>query len=161
MNIKSAGSKKSHGFPQSGFTLIELLLVIIIIAALAVTVFVALNPVKRLQDARDTRRIANVDAILQAIRQYIIDKGSLPAGLSATMPETQLGTGTAAQCSPLTSGNCDVAANTACVDLTLPLAPYLKSIPLDPLKGSITATGYTVSVDANNGITVNACGTED
>lgn len=141
--------------------LIELLIVIVIIAALAVTVFVALNPVNRLQDARDTRRTNDVEAILKAIHEYIVDNNGLPTGLSTSMLETQLGTGTAAQCSPVTSGDCNVAATTACVDLTIPLAPYLKSIPLDPQTGTAIATNYSVTVDANNIVTVNACGTED
>ncbi len=146
---------------HTGFTLIELLIVIVIITALAVTVFVALNPVKRLQDARDARRTADVEAILKAIQEYLVENKGLPTGLSASMPETQLGTGTAAQCSPVTSGNCNVAANTACVDLTTPLTSYLKSIPMDPKTGTATATGYSVTVDTNNIVTVNACGTED
>ena len=41
---------------RRGFTLIELLVVIAIISILAVVVFVALDPVTRFQDARDSRR---------------------------------------------------------------------------------------------------------
>ena len=146
---------------EKGFTLIELLVVITIIAALAVAVFAALNPTKRLLDSRDARRTADVDTILTAIHEYIVDnKGSLPVGLTAGMLEVQLGTGNAAACSPLSSGGCNVAASTACVDLTTPLVKYLKSIPLDPKTGAAAATLYSVIVDTNGLVTVKACGTE-
>ena len=136
-----------------GFTLIELLLVIAIIAILALVVIVALNPVKRLQDARNARRYADVDSILTAVHEYIIDNnGSMPAGISTT--EAQLGT-----CA--TGGNvvCTTAA-TACVDLSTPLAKYLKSIPTDPL-ASASATYYSVVKDVNNIVTIKACDAED
>ncbi len=148
---------------QQGFTLIELLIVISVIAALAVSVFVALNPAQRLKDARDSRRVTDVDTLLTAIHEYIVDnKGSLPAGLTAGMAETQLGTGLAAACSPLAQGGCNVAASTACVDLTTPLVKYVKSIPIDPLGGTTwtaVKTGYSIAVDANGIVTLRACGT--
>lgn len=76
-----------------GFTLIELLLVIAIIGILVVTVFVALNPVKRFQEARDARRSTDVETLLTAIHLYISDNaGALPTGMSKGMGETQLGT---------------------------------------------------------------------
>jgi prepilin-type N-terminal cleavage/methylation domain-containing protein len=144
---------------QKGFTLIELLIVIVIIAALAVVVFVALNPVKRLADARDARRIANAETIMTAIHEYIADnKGTLPTGLSTSMPETQLGNGPGCA---MTQANCNIAAGT-CVDLTAPLAKYLKSIPVDPgATYSATKTGFSVTVDSNNIITIKACGGEN
>ena len=143
---------------QNGFTLIELLVVIAIIAALAVVVFTALNPAQRLKDARDARRTSDVDTILSAIHTAIVDnKGALPAGLTTGMAETQLGT-SGTTCAVATGG-CTVAA-AACLDLTTPLAKYLKSIPLDPNGGTAAKTNYSVTVDANNIVTVKACGTE-
>ena len=152
--------KFAHFDKQKGFTLIELLIVIVIIAALAVTVFVALNPVKRLADARDARRTADVETILTAIHEYIVDnKGALPTGLSTSMAETQLGT-SATACGIVQAG-CN-SSTTACLDLTSTLSKYLKSIPVDPgASYSASKTGYTVTVDANNIITVKACGAED
>lgn len=149
---------------RRGFTLIELLLVVAIIAVLAVAVFVALDPAKRLKDAKDARRTADVDSILTAIHQSIVDnKGALPTGLTGGMIESQLGTGAAAVCSPVSTGGCGVPATTACVDLSTPLAKYLKSIPVDPTGGTTydaTKTGYSVMVNANGIVTVRACGTE-
>ena len=166
---------------QKGFTLIELLIVIVIITALAVTVFVALNPVKRTQDARESRRTSDVETILTAIHEYIVDnKGSLPGTLNpAGQALTMLGTGAAC-----TLGSTNVpagwAANAdanlkcqtpaACVDLTTPLASYLKSMPVDPkgqTSGTTTVTldgtrsGYAVAVNSSGIVTVVACGGEN
>jgi prepilin-type N-terminal cleavage/methylation domain-containing protein len=144
-----------------GFTLIELLVVITVISTLAVVVFVALNPAQRLKDARDARRVNDVQSILTAIHEYTVDnKGSLPTGLTAGMSEAQLGSG-ASGCT-ISTGGCSVST-AACVNLTTPLAKYLKSIPVDPLGGSTytsTTTGYSVVVDTNGIVTVKACGTE-
>src|SRR5216683_3214326 len=156
--MKTVQTKKLN----KGFTLIELLVVITIIAALAVTVFVALNPSQRLKDSRDARRTTDVDSILTAIHEYTVDnKGTLPTGLSAGMVETELGTGTSAVCGSVSTGGCTTASTTACVDLTTPLNKYLKSIPVDPTTTWTTAkTGYDVIVDTNGLATVRACGTE-
>ena len=144
---------------KRGFTLIELLVVIAIVVALSVAVFVALNPGKRLEDARDARRVSDVDSILTAIHEYIVDnRGTSPTGLNTT--EKQLGTG-GSGCA-ISTGGCTVVA-TACLDLSTDLAAYLKSIPVDPL-GSTTytdaKTGYSVIQDSNGLVTVRACGTE-
>lgn len=67
-----------------GFTLIEVLIVIGIIAILAAIVLVAVNPAKNFREAANTQRSANVNAIMNAIGQYIVDeKGAFPPGLPA------------------------------------------------------------------------------
>lgn len=129
---------------SNGFTLIELLVVISIIAILATVVFVALDPVKRFADARNSRRWSDVNNLITAIHQYIVDNGgALPTGLTTSQAATELGS----------CGTCD--------NLSTPLAPYLKSIPLDPSGGTSTNTGYTVEVDANNIVTINATNAEN
>lgn len=129
---------------KSGFTLIELLVVVAIIAILAAVVFVSLDPVTRFADARNSRRFSDVNSILTAIHEYIVDNdGSLPTGLTTSQAATELGT----------CGTCD--------DLSTPLAAYLKTIPLDPSDGTATNTGYTVAVDANNIVTINATDAEN
>lgn len=148
--------RKNLSFSQKGFTLIELLIVITIISTLAVVVFVALNPGGRLSSARDARRTADVDAILTAMHQYIVDnKGSAPASL--TTNEVQLGTATTG-CA-IATGGCAVTA-VACTDFTTPLAKYLKSIPTDPKNGTAGTTNYSAIQDSNGIVTIKACGTE-
>lgn len=143
---------------RSGFTLMELLVVTSILAALAVVVFTALNPVQRIKEANDSRRQADVDSLLTSIHQYIVDnEGNLPAGMSTGMAEIQLGTDTSG-CA-VSSGGC-AAVGTACLNLTSPLSSYLKTMPVDPVSGSAGKTSYTVVVDSNNIITVRACGAQ-
>ena len=157
--------KLLNRFPSAkGFTLIELLIVIAIIAALAISVVVALNPSKRIQDAQNAARTSDVATILTAIHASIVDnKGLLPSNMPAASTETQLGTD-ASGCGILTGGSNVTAA--ACANLMLgtrSLTSYLKSMPVDPSGGTTyTAgkTGYSVTVDTNNIVTVRACGKE-
>ena len=145
---------------KSGFTLIELLVVVAILSVLAVTVFVALNPAKRLKDSKDARRSTDIESILTAVHESIVDnKGTLPAGLTAGMVEKQLGSGVTGCI--INSGGCAVAGNTDCVDLTTPMAKYLKTMPLDPGgTSSASLTGYSINVDTNGIVTVKACAAE-
>lgn len=149
---------------RSAFTLIELLLVIAVIVALAVTVFVALNPATRLQSARDARRTADVDALLTATEQYIVDHaGSLPAGIPSSS-DAMIGTcGAGTLPAAVTSGGCNVLTSTACFNASTTYASYLASAPMDPLSanGTATSTDYAITQASSSGIiTIKACGVE-
>lgn len=140
---------------KHAFTLIELLVVMGIIAALTVTVFVAINPLERFKDARDSRRMSDAETILTAVTQFIVDTGgSLPTGVGSSY--VQIGTCTAGGGNTLCTG---IGATTACVDLASVLSSnkYMKSNPLDPKGGSTVTTGYAINKDANNIFTVYAC----
>lgn len=124
-----------------GFTLIELLVVIGILAVLLAITLVAINPQKQFQQANDTQRQSDVNAILNAINQYAVDqKGQLPAGI----------TGTPALIA-------DDGAN-----LCATLVPeYLAALPSDPVTGTFVdctdySTGYSVSTTGNNRVSVTA-----
>lgn len=146
---------KKSALNKKGFTLIELLVVIVIILILAVIVFVALNPSKRIKDAKDARRTADVATILTAVHLSTVDsKGTLPSGLSTSMPETQIGQATSG--CEISSGGC-AATPSSCVNLTTSLEKYLKAVPEDPNSGNADKTGYTIMVNANNIVTVRAC----
>lgn len=155
MKNNIAGPSTSSGrrpVGDSGFTLIELLVVLVIIATLATIVFVALDPIQRFAQARNSHRWFDVNSILTAVHEYIVDNGgNLPGGISTT--EKQLGT-----CS-VGGGTVCAGADTACLDLSSTLAKYLKTIPIDP-KGSSSTTYYSVVSDLNNLVTVKACSAE-
>lgn len=144
---------------SSGFTLIELLLVIGIIAVLATVVIVALDPAKRFADARNARRLSDIQSILTAVRQYVIDNnGTLPPGLDTT--EKQIGT--SLDTCGIDTGGCSVAGWSDCVDFNTSLAKYLKTIPYEPTAGmGPDHTHYTAVADENGIVTIRACDAED
>jgi len=126
---------------QKGFTLIELLVVIGILAILLAIVLIAINPAKQFGQANDTKRRSDVNAILNAIDQYMADnKGVPPAGIPV---------------SPAAAKHIADAAGGG-VDLCLVLTTkYLATLPSDPTAGNPTGsipqpcpatydTGYTV-----------------
>lgn len=134
----------------------EILLVIGLLAVLAVVVFVALDPAKRFQDTRNARRTTDIQNILSAVHTYVNDsKGIFPAAITST--EMQIGTATTG-CA-ISTGGCNVAGATNCVDLSTALGSYLKSIPTDP-NGTAALTGYSIVKDSNNMVTVRACNAE-
>lgn len=150
--------KQKRKTTKKGFTLIEILLVIGIIAVLATVVIVALDPAKRFADARDARRHTDVESILSAITQYVVDnKGQFPSGLSS--PGKQLGTESGG-CIFTDVHGCTTSNVDGCLDLSTDLARYLKSIPFDP-QGSAARTYYMAELDSNNIITVRACNPEN
>ncbi|MCH7730776.1 type II secretion system protein [Patescibacteria group bacterium] len=144
---------------KKGFTLIELLVVIAIIAILAVVVFVALDPATRFADARNSRRTNDVNNILTAVHECIIDNDGIlsTCGISTSLATTQLGT-----CASGGATLCSGAA-AACLDLSgaTVLGPYLSTIPEDPTDGSAATTAYTIALDANNIVTITACSAEN
>lgn len=151
---------KKKNILNKGFTLIELLVVIAIIAILAVLVFVALNPAKRFQDSRNSRRATDTGEILTAVHECIVDNaGNVVPCLGTLTTNT-----TYEITSSGSTGGCTASAIctgvTNCANLSTSLGAYLKTLPADP--GGITAPGteYTINVDSNNIVTINSCAAE-
>lgn len=139
---------------RKGFTLPEILVVVGIIAILAAIVIIAIDPTQRFEDARNSRRLSDTQAILSALHQYTIDhRGTLPEGLEAR--EKQIGTAHVG-CT-LNTNQCHVQGDADCIDLTTTLDPYLHGIPSDPGAGTSDLTHYSVHMGANNAIIVQAC----
>lgn len=143
-----------------GFTLIELLIVIGVIAVLATVVIVALDPVRRFQDARDARRRNDIDQIITAAKTHQVDNGgAYLASITAMTAGSayQIGTN-AAGCN---AGCTAQVTQAACVDITgFVTAGYLGSVPFDPSSGVATATDYYMIRNANGTLTVGACDPE-
>ncbi|PIR58889.1 MAG: hypothetical protein COU69_03120 [Candidatus Pacebacteria bacterium CG10_big_fil_rev_8_21_14_0_10_56_10] len=136
---------------QRGFTLIELLVVIAIISILAVVVFVALDPVTRFADSRDARRQQDVQGILTAVQQSIVDDGGvLPVDTNGGTTATDI------TATPTELGTC-----ASCIDLSGSLSAYLLSMPTDPQVGSATNTGYSISVNSAGIVTISALNAEN
>ena len=135
---------------QKGFTLIELLVVIGILAVLLAITLIAINPARQFAQANNTKRRSDVNAILNAVDQYMADnKGNLPAGITGVAQEINGVTG-------------------AGVNICTAIVPqYIAALPVDPQTDNGVAvteancateyhTGYTIVKGANNRITVAA-----
>ena len=133
---------------RKGFTLIELLVVIGILAVLLAITLIAVNPAQNLQDADDTKRRSDINAILNAVNQYMVDNnGIAPTEITAT---------------PTDLGNPGINI------CTLIVPTYIAALPQDPASGNgadipaatcagTYSSGYNISA-AGNRITVDAPG---
>ena len=148
------------GKKQQGFTLMELLIVIAIIIVLAAAVFVALNPAKRFQDARDATRASDIGNVVSALKtSQVDDGGAYIAAVAALTADTAYQIGTdAAACD---AGCTAEATEAACADLTeLETDGYLGSIPFDPSTGALTKSDYYIMRNTSGTVTVGACDPE-
>lgn len=141
---------------QKGFTLIELLVVIGILAVLLAITLIAINPARQFSQANNTKRRSDVNAILNAVNQYMADnKGALPAGI------------------PVAPAAAKNVAKVGGADICATLVPtYIAALPSDPtvsvgagnaVGAAITDctqanydTGYTIVQGASNRLTVSA-----
>ena len=127
---------------------------------MAAIIYVAVDPARRLAEARDADRWSSTNSILNAVLKYTVDnKGSLPANLTAVDTGTYvLGTGA-------TCASCGTATSTTgagpCVNLTSALVDqYLSSIPTDPKTGTAADSQYYIYRSASGRIKVGACSPE-
>jgi len=143
---------------RRGFTLIELIIVIAIIALLAAATFVAVDPAKRIGDANNAQRWADVTAIADAWQKYTVDNGG-------TIPSTTAGL---LSYSVLISGGTDIAGAASCaatttgvdngIDIaTLVTGGYIGAVPADPLGTSGQNTGYYLARHLSGALEVGSC----
>lgn len=166
MNTFSTSSNK-------GFTLLEILLVIAAIGILAAIVLVAINPSRQLAQARNAQRRSDINNILNAVYQKIIDEGA--SGSTATLtviPSTNVeilkqgeatpALGVISNCSGTSVTVSPVNMSNVATDAGADIVPtYLASIPQDPSEPSgSTCSGYLISKNVDNRITVTAENTE-
>ena len=147
-----------------GFTLIEVLIVIGIIAVLAAIVLVAVNPAHQFAQARNTQRMSNVNALLNAVGQRMVENQGNFSGTGVD----------GISCPFLNPGDIDVIAsdgngeNTS-IDIACLVPTYISTaLPFDPkAQGAYWTdsthydTKYTLMMDAQGRYTVSAPHAED
>ncbi len=155
-------NKNNHGF-----TLLELLIVIGIIAVLAAVVIVALNPTAQFGNATNAQRSSNINAILNAVNQYMIDnKGKVPANIPLTTPREICQSGAnVGECAIVNGAAPGSQGADLHTDLVGATSKYMVSIPIDPgcpqtagdnVCRTNKGTGYKIFKTANNRIQVDA-----
>jgi prepilin-type N-terminal cleavage/methylation domain-containing protein len=127
----------------NGFTLIETLVTIGLVTILAAAVIVGLDPIGRLQRARDNRRLSDLETIGAAITVYQSDnEGSIPPGIDSNV--RILGTAATGCAESFSWEGQNYTSESSCLDLSGVLSSYLASIPFDPETGSDSKTFYAV-----------------
>ncbi len=154
---------------SKGFTLIEFLIIIAIIAILSAVVFVALDPLTRFKDTRDSRRWSDIASILDAVKIDQVDNGGayLSAVSALTNNEVYMIAANAnlTGCDDNCSSTTPVTDDNNCVDLSgLVGEGYLADIAISPngaQEWNASTTGYTLSRSSTGAITIEACEAEN
>jgi prepilin-type N-terminal cleavage/methylation domain-containing protein len=145
------------------FTLVELLIVIGVLAILASIVFVALNPLGRFQNARNSRRWSDVTAVLSAIKLHQVDNGgTYLSDISDLSADTYYQIGAGSSCND-TCSNPTVILQSDCIDLSeLVDEGYLPSVPIDPNASGASEdeTRYYMVRLSTGAIVVGSCSEE-
>jgi prepilin-type N-terminal cleavage/methylation domain-containing protein len=148
---------------KEGFTLIELIIVIAIIAILAAAIFVAVDPARRLHEARNARRASDVSTILDAIKTYQVDNDGehYSEVENAVEDKYHLISRNVIICETTCPAVQDsIEGSTDCVDLRDMGSNYLSAVPIDPQSGEGDFTDYYLIKDTNGAITIGACNPE-
>jgi general secretion pathway protein G len=116
-----------------GFTLIELLVVIAILGVLATILTTALGNAR--EEARDARRVTDINAIQKSLELYFIDHESYPEGTNLILGSTNV------KC----LDSLGFHDSNGCTN------PYIGRIPTDPVPDGFdytyTSTGSSYQVD--------------
>lgn len=164
---------------KKGFTLIELLIVIGILAVLLAITIIAINPARQFAKANNSARLASLNAILNAATQCFAENKGAFSGvgcdainqintastytIQGVSGMTTTGAGAITTASPFQVNLCGLVAG-----------GYVASLPKDPsvatpgtggdatgcaaaiAAGTVYNTGFTISKNASNKVTIAA-----
>lgn len=139
-----------------------MLIVIAIIGILSALVLIQLDPVRRIHQANNSTRWADVLKILEGVKRYQADNDNvLPATATAVDSD-------ASSVQIIGENVSDCTCNTQTVKtapcgvsgLDTDLRAYMQAMPVDPITGSDNDTRYYINIDDYDLITVGACDPE-
>lgn len=152
---------------QKGFTLIELLLVIAIIAILTSVTFMSTNPLRNLQETRDSARWLDLMALVNAVAlDQVASGGNFIEAINALELHKVYMIGTAVTDCNSKNAFCltPVADNTSCMNPQTLIDHYhLTQLPVSPsayTTWSRKLTGYTIEKMNAQRIKLRACEAE-
>ncbi len=122
---------------KKGFTLIELLIVIAILAILATTIAVVMNPAQMLKEARDSQRMSDLKSIQSALALYLVSV--VDPSFSGNDYCTKGTTGYGPADTSCTERTVITTDGNGWVDVNLDAIPTgspLSALPLDPVNDS-------------------------
>ncbi len=133
---------------KKGFTLIELIIVIALIALLATTVILVINPVKIFQEARDSQRIADLGQMNSAMSLMLATSSSQPSlGTATTCYKNKATQNCMTRYTPNSAASSTVATQvvdgTGWVPVSLGTSPAITAWPLDPTNNATYFYSYT------------------
>lgn len=128
---------------QKGFTTFELLITLSVVAILTTFIILPLRNVEKV--TRDTRRLADLDTIYRALLFYETKNGSYPI-----LEQGNILTPFLEYPSSIVTSSVDGVIEKSLPWSTLQkkLAPYLGSLPKDPLNNETYLYGYVVYLDS-------------
>jgi prepilin-type N-terminal cleavage/methylation domain-containing protein len=144
---------------KKGFTLIELLIVIGILAVLATVVVLVLNPAQLFAQARDSRRVEDLNNVRSAINFYLTTVSSPSMEAGAGVCSTNYWASITGATENFTGTPSLQAQHTNAVDGTgwVPVAltsvsggSPLAALPNDPINPDTAAQSYTYQCDETN-----------
>ena len=138
---------------KKGFTLIELIIVIALIALLATTVILVINPVKIFQEARDSQRIADLGQMNSAMSLMLATSSSQPVmGTVGTCYKNKASQNCLVRHTPNLTVSLAAAGQkvdgTGWVPVSLGASPAISAWPLDPTNNDTNF--YSYSADGSN-----------
>jgi prepilin-type N-terminal cleavage/methylation domain-containing protein len=133
---------------KKGFTLIELIIVIALIALLATTVILVINPVKIFQEARDSQRIADLGQMNSAMSLMLATSSSQPTlGVVGTCYKNKATQNCMTRHTPNLTVSSTIATQTVdgtgWVPVSLGTSPAITAWPLDPTNNGTFFYSYT------------------
>lgn len=134
---------------KAGFTLIEILLAIGILAILATSAIIAINPARQFAQARNTQRWSDVNAIMNAVYQYSAGhKGAFPPDILISDIPYDICYANAQSCSTMIG-----------IPSLTDGSVYLTTLPVDPSCPDSCASnviGYNISINSQGRVYISA-----
>lgn len=142
---------------KSGFTLVQLIIAMTIFLVLAAAVFLWIDPLAKVGEAKNKKRTQDISVLAAALANYAKENdGMMPVLGTITTSKKVL-------CSSQSGSNLSCDGNSAvCLKIDdNDFYKYIAQLPYDPDKSSSTDSGYYITKDASENLTIGACDSYD